>query len=76
MTHAYSNAIMDKVEEAVMNGIVGNKTTIGDFYEPKAQKQHLKICFCAIFCIFFAREFGQAERNAYLCSENRLLANI
>lgn len=25
MTHAYSNAIMDKVEEAVKNGIVGNK---------------------------------------------------
>ena len=24
MTHAYSNAIMDKVEEAVKNGIVGN----------------------------------------------------
>jgi hypothetical protein len=25
MTHAYSNAIMDKVEEAVKNGIVGNE---------------------------------------------------
>ena len=25
MTHAYSNAIMDKVEEAVRNGIVGNE---------------------------------------------------
>ena len=24
MTHAYSNAIMDKVEEAVKHGIVGN----------------------------------------------------
>lgn len=24
MTHAYSNAIMDKVEEALKNGIVGN----------------------------------------------------
>ena len=25
MTHAYSNAIMDKVEEALKNGIVGNE---------------------------------------------------
>ena len=25
MTHAYSNAIMDKVEEAVKNGVVGNE---------------------------------------------------
>ena len=25
MTHAYSNAIMDKIEEAVKNGIVGNE---------------------------------------------------
>jgi hypothetical protein len=25
MTHAYSNAIMDKVEEAIKNGIVGNE---------------------------------------------------
>ena len=25
MTHAYSNAIMDKVEEAVKNGLVGNE---------------------------------------------------
>ena len=25
MTHAYSNAVMDKVEEAVKNGIVGNE---------------------------------------------------
>ena len=25
MTHAYSNAIMDKVEEALHNGIVGNE---------------------------------------------------
>ena len=24
MTHAYSNAVMDKIEEAVRNGIVGN----------------------------------------------------
>ena len=24
MTHAYSNAVLDKVEEAVKNGIVGN----------------------------------------------------
>ena len=24
MTHAYSNAIIDKVEEAIKNGIVGN----------------------------------------------------
>ncbi len=24
MTHAYSNAIMDKVEEALKNGLVGN----------------------------------------------------
>jgi hypothetical protein len=25
MTHAYSNAIMDKVEEAIKNGVVGNE---------------------------------------------------
>ena len=25
MTHAYSNAIMDKVEEAVKNGLIGNE---------------------------------------------------
>lgn len=25
MTHAYSNAIIDKVEEALKNGIVGNE---------------------------------------------------
>jgi len=25
MTHAYSNAVLDKVEEAVKNGIVGNE---------------------------------------------------
>ena len=25
MTHAYSNAIMDKVEEAIKNGIIGNE---------------------------------------------------
>ena len=25
MTHAYSNAIIDKVEEAVKNGIIGNE---------------------------------------------------
>ena len=25
MTHAYSNAIIDKVEEAIKNGIVGNE---------------------------------------------------
>ena len=25
MTHAYSNAVMDKIEEAVKNGIVGNE---------------------------------------------------
>jgi hypothetical protein len=25
MTHAYSNAIMDKVEEALKNGMVGNE---------------------------------------------------
>jgi hypothetical protein len=25
MTHAYSNAIMDKVEEALRNGLVGNE---------------------------------------------------
>jgi len=25
MTHAYSNAIIDKVEEAVKNGLVGNE---------------------------------------------------
>ena len=25
MTHAYSNAIMDKIEEAVKNGLVGNE---------------------------------------------------
>ena len=25
MTHAYSNAIMDKIEEAVKNGIIGNE---------------------------------------------------
>ena len=25
MTHAYSNAILDKVEEAVKNGLVGNE---------------------------------------------------
>ena len=25
MTHAYSNAIMDKVEEALKNGVVGNE---------------------------------------------------
>ena len=25
MTHAYSNAIIDKIEEAVKNGIVGNE---------------------------------------------------
>lgn len=30
MTHAYSNAVLDKVEEAVKNGIVGMTTTIGD----------------------------------------------
>ena len=24
MTHAYSNAVLDKVEEAVKNGLVGN----------------------------------------------------
>lgn len=26
MTHAYSNVIMDKIEEAVKNGLVGNET--------------------------------------------------
>ena len=25
MTHAYSNALMDKIEEAVKNGLVGNE---------------------------------------------------
>lgn len=25
MTHAYSNVIMDKIEEAVKNGLVGNE---------------------------------------------------
>lgn len=25
MAHAYSNAIMDKVEEALKNGIIGNE---------------------------------------------------
>ena len=25
MTHAYSNAVMDKIEEAVRNGVVGNE---------------------------------------------------
>ena len=25
MTHAYSNAIMDKIEEAVKNGLIGNE---------------------------------------------------
>lgn len=25
MTHAYSNAVLDKVEEAIKNGIVGNE---------------------------------------------------
>ena len=24
MTHAYSNAVIDKVEEAIKNGLVGN----------------------------------------------------
>jgi hypothetical protein len=25
MTHAYSNAIMEKIEEAVKNGLIGNE---------------------------------------------------
>ena len=25
MTHAYSNAVLDKIEEAIKNGVVGNE---------------------------------------------------
>lgn len=30
MAHAYSNVIMDKIEEAVKNGLVGNESDIGN----------------------------------------------
>lgn len=51
MAHAYSNVIMDKIEEAVKNGLVGNEMMIGNLN--KLFFTGRSFCFSLFYSLIF-----------------------